>query len=156
MGGGGKGKVPFLTGKVKKTYHLEVRLKLIFGPCRTCKYCHKTFLITAWAMQLHPYARTITAFLATNQRKWIFEWRERESCRLRSRPLSCSCSRRWRSCWPRRGRAWNIRSFLAFNPFTPVVALMQHQSAFFKIAIKPKPSIIYTQTFFEYVPYMLK
>ena len=33
--------------------------------------------------------------------------------------------------------------------------LMQHRSAFLKIAIKPKPSIIYTQTFFEYVPYIL-
>ena len=31
---GEKGKVPFLKGKVKKTHPLEVRLKLIFGPCR--------------------------------------------------------------------------------------------------------------------------
>ena len=31
---GRKGKVPFLKGKVKKTHPLEVRLKLILGPCR--------------------------------------------------------------------------------------------------------------------------
>ena len=34
----------------------------------------------------------------------------------------------------------------------PAYALLQPQSAFFKIVIKPKPSIIYTQTFLNMFP----
>ena len=49
-----------------------------------------------------------------------------------------------------------IYIYIYINPFMPAVAVRQPQSAFFKIAIKPKPSIIYTQTFFEYLPHILK
>ena len=38
---GRKGKVPFLKGKVKKTHPLEVRLKLILGPCRNLQILSK-------------------------------------------------------------------------------------------------------------------
>ena len=33
---------------------------------------------------------------------------------------------------------------------------MAMQSAFFKMNIKSKPSIIYIQTFFEHIPYILE
>ena len=35
---------------------------LFLYPFGTCKYCHKTFLITAWATHQLPYAQTIAAF----------------------------------------------------------------------------------------------
>ena len=31
-----------------------------------CKYCHKTFLITAWGMEVLPYACYISAYLFTS------------------------------------------------------------------------------------------
>ena len=31
-----------------------------------CKYCHKTFLITSWAMHVLPYARYILAYLGAS------------------------------------------------------------------------------------------
>ena len=45
--------------------------------------------------------------------------------------------------------------YAMINPFTLAFAILLPQSAFFKMTIKPKPSIIHTQTFFEYVPYIL-
>ena len=45
---------------------------------------------------------------------------------------------------------------LPLTHLTPAFAIRQPQSVFFKIAIKPKSRIIYTQTFFEYVPHILK
>ena len=44
----------------------------------------------------------------------------------------------------------------ALNPFTPAFAIWQPKSAFFKMTLKSKPSIIYIQTFFEHVPHILE
>ena len=46
-------------------------------------------------------------------------------------------------------------SWSDLNPFTPVVAIRQRKSHFFKRNIKPKPSIICIQTFFEHVLYIM-
>ena len=44
--------------------------------------------------------------------------------------------------------------YAMINPFTPPFAILQPQSAFFKMTIRPKPCIIYPQTFWIYSLYI--
>ena len=57
---GEKGESTLFERKGKKDPSIRSKTETHFDThVGTCKYCHKTFLITAWAMQVLPYARLI-------------------------------------------------------------------------------------------------
>ena len=63
MGVGEEGENTLFERKGKKDPSIRSKSKTHFDThVGFFKYCHKTFLITAWAMQVLPYAPTIAAF----------------------------------------------------------------------------------------------
>ena len=65
---GRKVKVPFLKGKVKKTHPLEVRLKLILGPCRNLQILSQNLF--------NHCMGDATASLRANDRGFLSDLRE--------------------------------------------------------------------------------